>query len=33
MTRLGAVGLALWLGLTWAHIPLAGMAAGVWRWL
>ena len=26
------VGLALWLGLTWAHIPLAGMAAGIWRW-
>ena len=26
------VGVALWLGLTWAHLPLAGMAAGIWRW-
>ena len=26
-------GLLLWLVATWAHIPLAGWAAGVWRWL
>jgi len=26
-------GIALWLGATWAHQPLAGFAAGVWRWL
>lgn len=25
-------GLALWLGASWAHIPLAGIPAGVWRW-
>lgn len=24
---------ALWLGASWAHQPLAGFAAGVWRWL
>lgn len=24
---------ALWLGATWVHQPLAGFAAGVWRWL
>lgn len=27
------VGAGLWLGLTWAHLPLAGMAAGIWRWI
>ena len=26
-------GIALWLAASWAHGPLAGMAAGVWRWL
>jgi uncharacterized membrane protein len=28
-----AGGLVLWLAATWAHIPLAGWPAGVWRWL
>lgn len=32
-TRALAGGLVLWLAATWAHIPLAGWAAGVWRWL
>ncbi len=27
------VALAAWLAITWAHLPLAGMAAGVWRWV
>lgn len=26
-------GLVVWLVATWAHIPLAGWAAGIWRWL
>jgi len=26
-------GLLLWLAATWAHIPLAGWAAGIWRWV
>jgi uncharacterized membrane protein len=26
-------GLVVWLVATWAHIPLSGMAAGIWRWL
>ena len=26
-------GLVLWLVATWAHIPLAHAAAGVWRWI
>jgi uncharacterized membrane protein len=26
-------GLAIWLIATWAHIPLSGWHAGVWRWL
>lgn len=26
-------GLVVWLAATWAHIPLAGWAAGVWRWI
>jgi uncharacterized membrane protein len=26
-------GLALWLVATWAHIPLGGWPAGIWRWL
>jgi len=26
-------GVVLWLAATWAHIPLAGWAAGVWRWI
>ena len=28
-----AGGLVIWLAATWAHLPLAGMAAGIWRWL
>lgn len=28
-----AGGVVIWLAATWAHLPLAGMAAGVWRWL
>lgn len=38
--RLGGFGmhalagaLVVWLAATWAHIPLAGWAAGIWRWL
>jgi uncharacterized membrane protein len=26
-------GLVLWLVATWAHLPLAGWAAGLWRWI
>lgn len=26
-------GLVIWLLATWAHIPMAGQAAGIWRWL
>jgi len=26
-------GIVVWLAATWAHIPLAGWAAGVWRWI
>lgn len=26
-------GVVIWLAATWAHIPLAGWAAGVWRWI
>ena len=26
-------GVVVWLAATWAHIPLAGWAAGVWRWV
>lgn len=39
-TRLGGFGLhallgglIVWLAATWAHLPLAGWAAGIWRWL
>ena len=28
-----AGGLVVWLLATWAHIPLAGWAAGIWRWV
>lgn len=28
-----AGGLVLWLAATWAHIPLSGWEAGIWRWL
>jgi len=38
--RLGGVGtpalvggVVVWLAATWAHIPLSGWAAGVWRWV
>ncbi|MBE7203194.1 MAG: MFS transporter [Parafilimonas terrae] len=26
-------GLVVWLAATWAHMPLAGWPAGIWRWL
>ena len=26
-------GISLWLGATWAHIPLIAISAGVWRWV
>ena len=26
-------GVVVWLAATWVHIPLAGWAAGVWRWI
>ncbi|MFL9965992.1 NnrU family protein [Paraburkholderia sediminicola] len=26
-------GLVVWLAATWAHLPLAGWPAGIWRWL
>jgi len=26
-------GLVVWLAATWAHIPLAGWPAGIWRWV
>ncbi len=34
-SRLGAVviGTALWLVATWAHMPLSGWPAGIWRWI
>ena len=28
-----AGGVLLWLLATWAHMPLAGWPAGIWRWL
>ncbi len=28
-----AGGLLVWLAATWAHIPLSGWAAGIWRWV
>ena len=28
-----AGGLVVWLAATWAHIPLSGWAAGIWRWI
>lgn len=28
-----AGGLVFWLAVTWAHRPLTGWAAGIWRWL
>ena len=28
-----AGGVVIWLAATWAHIPLSGWAAGVWRWI
>lgn len=28
-----AGGIVVWLAASWAHMPLAGWAAGVWRWL
>ena len=26
-------GIVIWLAATWAHIPLAGWPAGIWRWV
>jgi hypothetical protein len=26
-------GLVVWLVATWAHIPLTGWHAGIWRWI
>ncbi|SAK85508.1 NnrU protein [Caballeronia arationis] len=26
-------GLVVWLAASWAHLPLAGWGAGIWRWL
>jgi len=28
-----AGGLVIWLAATWAHIPLSGWPAGIWRWI
>jgi uncharacterized membrane protein len=28
-----ASGVVIWLAATWAHLPLAHMAAGIWRWV
>lgn len=28
-----AGGVVIWLAATWAHIPIAGVAAGLWRWV
>ena len=28
-----AGGVVVWLAATWAHMPLAGWAAGIWRWI
>lgn len=28
-----AGGVAIWLVATWAHLPIAGVAAGVWHWV
>jgi uncharacterized membrane protein len=28
-----AGGTVVWLGATWAHMPLAGWPAGIWRWI
>jgi uncharacterized membrane protein len=37
LAKAGAVpwlgGVALWLAVTWAHMPANGMVAGVWRWI
>ena len=28
-----AGGVVIWLAATWAHLPIAGWPAGIWRWL
>ncbi len=28
-----AGGVVIWLAATWVHIPMAGIAAGIWRWV
>lgn len=30
--RLWLIAIAAWLAITWAHWPLAGVPAGIWRW-
>ena len=30
---LWAVAIGLWLAITWAHIALAYVPAGIWRWV
>ena len=32
-TTQSLLGIIIWLGATWAHGPLAGIAAGIWRWM
>jgi len=27
------LGLAIWLAATWAHIPISGWHAGIWKWI
>lgn len=27
------LGLAIWFGATWAHIPISGWHAGIWHWI
>ena len=31
--QLWLLGLAAWLAITWAHRPIGGIPAGLWRWL
>ncbi len=32
-TVLWTIAIALWLSITWAHMPSAGVPAGLWRWV
>ena len=27
-----AIGIAAWLAISWAHMPIGGIPAGIWRW-